>query len=66
MANPNPLSGYFTEAELAQHWDQHPQTLRKRRRLRKMPPHIRLGKQILYRREAVEEWLREQEAAHAS
>ncbi|GAA3418832.1 hypothetical protein GCM10022140_25750 [Rhodococcus aetherivorans] len=30
---------------------------------REWPPHVRIGHKVYYRREAVEQWLREQEQA---
>ncbi len=55
------LDEYLTEAECADELDVCPRTLERWRRLREAPPHVVLGRRILYRRETVREWIRSRE-----
>jgi len=59
------LSEYLTEPQLAAQLHVSTMTLKRWRALREAPPIVRLGRRILYRRDAVEKWLagREVEAA---
>jgi len=62
---PDILAEYMTESQLAAQLHVSTMTLKRWRALREAPPIIRLGRRILYRRDAVEKWLagREVEAA---
>lgn len=54
----NPLlDGFLTEDECARELGRNPRTLRRWRDLRQGPPVTKLGRQTLYRREAVRAWL---------
>lgn len=59
------LDGFLTEAELAKELGISTRTLIRWRRLREGPPITRLGRRILYHRQAVAKWLagRQREAA---
>jgi len=61
------LDDKLTEAELAEEIRRSVRTLQLWRAQRTGPPFIRLGKEVLYRREAVCEWLKslEQEQPRA-
>ena len=51
------LDDKMTEAELAEEVARHVRTVQLWRAQRTGPPFIRLGRQILYRRQAVREWI---------
>lgn len=53
--------GYMTRDELGAYLGKEPRTLERWDRLRSGPPVTYVGQRPLYRREAVETWLREQE-----
>lgn len=59
------LAEYLTEQQLAEQLHVSTMTLKRWRALREAPPVTRLGRKILFRRDAVEKWLaaREVEAA---
>ena len=63
----NTLQDNIPEQELADELGRTVRTLQRWRSERTGPPFIRLGRQILYRREAVREWLKslEQEQPRA-
>ena len=52
------LEDYITEGELAAETDKSVRLLQKWRQLRVGPPWTKLGKQVIYRRAAVNDWLR--------
>jgi hypothetical protein len=58
---PSILSNYFTRAELAKELGRTIRTLERWEAARTGPPITRLGKQPLYRRQAVQDWLLHQE-----
>lgn len=51
------LESYLTSEQLAGELRLHPRTLRKLDSAGSGPPKIRIGRKILYRRQAVSEWL---------
>ena len=51
------LGGYLFDKELAAELKLHPRTLRKLEEQGLGPPRTRVGRKVLYRRAAVEEWL---------
>jgi helix-turn-helix protein len=51
------LDGFLTEEQAARELRRNSRTLRRWRDLREGPPWVRLGRQVLYRREAVRAWL---------
>ena len=51
------LADVLTEDEAARELGRCPRTLKRWRDLREGPPFIRIGRQVLYRREAVRDWL---------
>ncbi len=53
--------GYVTEAEFAKQRGVSVRTCQRDRALRQAPPHVIVGRQVLYRVEAVREWLRARE-----
>ena len=57
------LSNYLTKLELARELNCSPRTIERLHRLRQGPPRTRVGRRLLYRREAVRQWLEDQEAA---
>lgn len=57
MTEQNPFNSTWTEAELAEQAGVSTRTIKRWRDQRKGPPFIRMGRRILYRREAVTEWL---------
>lgn len=61
------LSDKMTESEFAEEVKRSRRTVQLWRQQRVGPPYIRLGRQILYRRDAVHEWLQslEQEQPRA-
>ncbi|MBK1668323.1 hypothetical protein CKO28_09780 [Rhodovibrio sodomensis] len=56
------LAEYFTKAQLAEFLGTSPRTLDRWERQRIGPPRIKVGKLILYRRQAVHDWLAAQES----
>jgi hypothetical protein len=60
--NPLAVAGYLTEGEAAAQLGVAARTLRLWRQQRQGPPFLRLGQRILYRREAITEWLRSMES----
>jgi hypothetical protein len=58
MTTPQPIrDDYYSEAALADELDCHKRTLKRWRDLRQGPPHTTIGRAIMYRRQAVREWL---------
>jgi hypothetical protein len=57
------LDGLLSEDETARELGRCRRTLKRWRDLREGPPFIRVGRQILYRREAVRDWLISREQA---
>jgi hypothetical protein len=55
------ISGYITEAELADRWDKSPRTLQLWRQHRQGPPWTKLGKTIIYNEKSADDWLKSQE-----
>jgi hypothetical protein len=51
------LSEYLTAEELAEQLKKSPRTLARWRRLNEGPPITKIGRQIVYRRQAVAGWL---------
>lgn len=51
------LDGYMTQAELAKELGRSLKTLTRWRTMKKGPPFIRMGPDILYPREGVKRWL---------
>jgi predicted site-specific integrase-resolvase len=51
------LSDYMEDQELATDLGRSTRTLARWRRLGEGPPIVKVGRQVLYRREAVREWL---------
>lgn len=63
---PAPLLGGWMEAdEVARALGIAPDTLKRWRMLGTAPPGVRLGRRIVYRRDAVRKWLREREGRAA-
>jgi hypothetical protein len=60
------LSDYFTEPQLATELGKAIITLRVWRMQRKGPPFTKNGRQILYHRNSIRDWLRSQEHAFES
>ena len=56
------LTGYLSPAELAGELGISGRTLERWHRLGEAPPRTKIGKKVLYRLQAVAEWLRAQEA----
>jgi hypothetical protein len=56
------LDGWLTREELGAQLGLSPSTLKRWEGSRTGPPCVRLGRRIVYRLEAVRDWLREQEA----
>ena len=56
------LQGWLNRAELARELTLSVDTLQRWETRRMGPPCVRVGRRILYRMEAVRDWLREQEA----
>jgi hypothetical protein len=54
---------YYSPEELAGEIETTPDTLRNWRTARKGPPHVKVGRRVLYSRESVKAWLRQQERA---
>lgn len=52
---------YMPEEDLAEQLDIGMRTMRRWRALRQSPPYLMIGRQVLYRRDAVKEWLRKRE-----
>ena len=63
MVTPALLSEYMNPTQCAAELGVCPRTLERWRRLKASPPITRIGKKIMYRREAVAAWLREHEQA---
>ena len=57
------LAQYITLTECAAELGIDKRTLERWHRLREAPPRTKLGKRVLYRRDAVAEWLRSREKA---
>lgn len=55
------LAGYVHERELEAQLDLRPRTLQRQRRVGQAPPHIKWGRDVFYRIEAVRAWLLAQE-----
>ena len=55
------LSEYLSRAELAEQLDRCPRTLDRWESLKIGPPRTIIGRRVLYRRQAVTQWLRAQE-----
>jgi excisionase family DNA binding protein len=62
---PRVLDEWMTRSELAADLDLSIDTLARWETRRNGPPCIRIGRKVLYRRAAVQEWLRQQEHLHA-
>ncbi len=58
----NLLGGWLERAELARELTLSIDTLQRWETRRVGPPCVRVGRKVLYRKDAVREWLREQEA----
>lgn len=58
----NLLGGWLERAELARELTLSIDTLQRWETRRVGPPCVRIGRKVLYRKDAVREWLREQEA----
>ena len=56
------LTGWLNRAELAQELALSVDTLQRWETRRMGPPCVRVGRKVLYRMEAVRDWLRDQEA----
>jgi hypothetical protein len=56
-ARPHALADYQSEDELAEELDRSSRTLARWRAANTGPPYVEIGRQILYRRTAVAEWL---------
>jgi hypothetical protein len=63
MSTTHVLDGLLSEDETARELGRCRRTLKRWRDLREGPPFIRVGRQILYRREAVRDWLISREQA---
>ena len=61
MNNGRLLTEYFTEGQFAKELGKTPRTLRSWRLRRTGPPYVRVGREILYRRESVLTWLKSRE-----
>ena len=59
------LSGWLNRADLARELTLSVDTLQRWETRRMGPPCVRVGRKVLYRMEAVRDWLREQEARKA-
>ena len=57
------LTDYLTPTELAAELGVCARTIERWHRLREAPPRTKVGKRVLYRREAVAEWLSAREQA---
>ena len=57
------LSGWISRLDLALELDVTVETLHRWEKLRFGPPCVRAGRKIYYRRDAVQEWLLQQEAS---
>ena len=51
------LANYLTEEQLAEELGKNERTVARWRALRKGPPFVVIGREIRYRREAIEKWL---------
>ena len=60
----NLLADWISRDQLAQELRLKPDTLARWEARRQGPPCTRLGRKILYRRAAVQDWIRAQEQAH--
>lgn len=58
---PDIFDGYIDEHEYCRQRGVSLRTAQRDRQLRQSPPHITVGKRVLYRIEAVRNWLRDQE-----
>lgn len=61
-ADPALLDGWLDRAELARQLALSVDTLQRWETRRVGPPCVRVGRKVLYRKEAVRDWLKEQEA----
>ena len=59
------LSGWLNRADLARELTLSVDTLQRWETRRMGPPSVRVGRKVLYRMEAVRDWLRDQEARKA-
>ena len=59
------LTGWLDRADLARELTLSVDTLQRWETRRMGPPCVRVGRKVLYRMEAVRDWLREQEASKA-
>lgn len=55
------LVDHIPEEQLAEEWHVGLRTMRRYRALRQSPPYVKIGRQVYYRRGAVEDWLRKRE-----
>ena len=51
------LDDLLSEDQLASELKRNPRTIKRWRDLREGPPHLRIGRSIYYRRDAVRQWL---------
>jgi hypothetical protein len=63
-AKPNPLAGYYTEAELSDLLKKGQRTLRNWRLAKEGPPSAELGRTIVYPIDGVQKWLAKRVAQH--
>lgn len=61
-SNPSLLSGWISRLDLALELGVTVETLHRWEKLRFGPPCVRAGRKIYYRRDAVQDWLMQQEA----
>ena len=64
-STPRLLSGWISRLDLALELDLTVETLHRWEKLRFGPPCVRAGRKIYYRRDAVQDWLMQQEAPAA-
>jgi len=65
-ASAAPLADYVSPAELAGHLGISRRTLDRLHALRRGPPRTRIGRKVLYRLDAVREWLRDIERGRSA
>ena len=63
VITPNFFEGYISEEEYARRRGVSLRTCQRDRQLRQAPPHVRFGRRIYYRVEAIREWLVKNERA---